>query len=117
MEREKPPLRRRTYSAQLKAQMVAECEAPGASVAQVARSHGVNDNILHRWRKELGPGATPKPAGSAEFIPIAVTGPTRLGSVEKDIQIQLRRNATTMTITWPMGAAAECAGWLRDLLK
>ena len=42
----------RTYSAQFKAQLVGECRSPGASVASVGRTHGINDNILHRWLRE-----------------------------------------------------------------
>ena len=42
---------RRNHSPALKAQVLAECEAPGASVAQVAMSHGINANIVHGWRE------------------------------------------------------------------
>ncbi len=34
-----------------------------------------------------------------------------------DIQIQLHRGPTAVTITWPVAAAAECATWLRELLR
>lgn len=40
---------RRRYDAQLKAQILVECEAPGASVAKGSMSHGINDNSVHRW--------------------------------------------------------------------
>ena len=43
--------KRRRYSRELKAQVLAECDEPGASVAKVAMSHGINANILHGWRK------------------------------------------------------------------
>lgn len=48
------PMRRtrRSYSAQFKAQLVAACQQPGASVAALAREHGMNANVLHRWRRE-----------------------------------------------------------------
>lgn len=42
---------RRNHSAALKAQVLAECAAPGASVAKVAMSHGINANIVHGWRR------------------------------------------------------------------
>jgi len=44
-------VRRRRYGPELKARVVAECEAPGASVAKVAMVHGINANIVHGWRK------------------------------------------------------------------
>jgi transposase len=37
--------------------------------------------------------------------------------VAADIQIQLHRGPTAVTITWPVAAAADCATWLRELLR
>ena len=45
--------KRRQYSEALKRQMVAETQAPGASVSIVARRHDVNSNQLFRWRRQL----------------------------------------------------------------
>jgi len=50
MTGEKAELRRR-YSVATMAQVVAKCDAPGASVAKVAMAHGVNANVVHRWRQ------------------------------------------------------------------
>ena len=41
---------RRRYSQEFKAQVLGECDVPGASVAKVAMSHGINTNIVHGWR-------------------------------------------------------------------
>ena len=41
----------RTYTPQFKAELVATCRQPGASVAAVALQHGMNANVLHRWLK------------------------------------------------------------------
>jgi transposase-like protein len=49
MGSEKPASRRR-YSREFKLQVLAECDGPGASVAKVAMAHGINANIVHRWR-------------------------------------------------------------------
>ena len=43
---------RRVYSAQFKAELIAACQQPGASIAATAREHGMNANVLHRWLKE-----------------------------------------------------------------
>lgn len=51
--------KRRRYSGELKAQILAECAAPGASVAKVALSHGINANIVHGWRKQSRNGEAP----------------------------------------------------------
>lgn len=42
---------RRRHSAELKQQILAECAQPGASVASVALSHGINANVVHKWRR------------------------------------------------------------------
>ena len=44
--------RRREYSKTFKAQVVAACAQPGASVGGVALSHGLHANMVHRWIRE-----------------------------------------------------------------
>jgi len=46
---------RRRHSAELKQQILAECAQPGASVASVALSHGINANVVHKWRRLAHP--------------------------------------------------------------
>jgi len=110
------PAARRRYSTELKAQVMAQCDAPGASVAKVAMSHGINANVVHRWRQLAREGGTAVTLPPREFVPVSLTTAAPPGA-ESDIRIQLRRGATAMTINWPLSAAAECAGWLRDWLK
>ena len=38
---------RRRYSAEFKAQILAECGEPEASVAAIAIFHGINPNVIH----------------------------------------------------------------------
>ena len=40
---------RRTYSAQFKIDMVAQCVQGTVSLASLAVEHGMNLNVLHRW--------------------------------------------------------------------
>lgn len=42
----------RTYTPEFKAELVAMCQKPDASIAALALQHGMNANLLHRWRKE-----------------------------------------------------------------
>ena len=44
--------RRRTYSEEFKAQVVAASLEPGVSMAAVALANGLNANLLRRWVKE-----------------------------------------------------------------
>ena len=48
------PKQRRRHSAAFKAQVLAACTEPGASVAAVALSFGLNDNLVHQWRRGRG---------------------------------------------------------------
>ena len=51
-----PKAKRQYRSPELKRQMVEETLAPGASVARVARAHGVNANQLFGWRRQYRQG-------------------------------------------------------------
>ena len=51
-----PTAKRQYRSPELKCQMVEETLAPGASVARVARAHGVNANQLFGWRRQYRQG-------------------------------------------------------------
>jgi transposase len=45
--------RRRRWSDEDKARIVAECAGPGASVSLVARRHDLNTNLLFSWRRQF----------------------------------------------------------------
>ena len=106
---------RRRHGADLKAQVLSECAQPGASVASVAMSHGINANVVHKWRRLASAAAAPAPMPVASFIPVAL--PAAATGPQQEIRVELRRGATTMTITWPSAAAMECAAWMRELLR
>ena len=116
--------RRRKHSAEFKAQVVEACRPAGVSIAAVAMAHGVNANLARRWvlaaeRGDEGPLATCESAvtntiARPSFVPL------RLPSAEPaiaDIRIELRRGSTTVNLRWPGAAAAECAAWMRELLR
>ena len=116
--------RRRKYDDKFKQQVVAECDQPGASIASIALSHGINANLVHTWRREARQASEPPelpapppatPQNPPTFIPLALA-PSPV-SVAADIRIELRRGGTTVAVTWPLGAAAECATWLREILR
>lgn len=50
--------RRRWYSAEEKARIVAESCEPGVSVSQVARRHDINANLVFTWRRQTRRPAT-----------------------------------------------------------
>jgi transposase len=110
------PASRRRYSAELKAQVLAQCDERGASVAKVAMAHGINANVVHRWRQLAREGGTKVAPPRSEFVPVPLATTVAPGT-DSDVRIQLRRGATAMTISWPVSAAAACAAWLRELLR
>jgi transposase len=115
MTSEKTAARRR-YSAQFKTQVLRECAAPGASVAKVAMAHGINANVVHGWRKlarERG-GAAILPR---QFVPVTLEPAPMQCAAERDIEVELRRGAVTMKVTWPQSARADFAAWTRELLR
>lgn len=104
---------RRRYDAGLKQQILAECAQPDASVASIALSHGINANVVHKWRRQAG-GALPALQAPA-FVPVPL--PPAACAPAPDIRIELRRGATSVSVTWPLAAAEQCAVWMRELLK
>lgn len=108
---------RRRYGREFKAQVLAECDAPGASVAKVAMSHGINANVVHGWRKLAREAGTTAMAQQSKFVPIQLAALAVPPTAGRDIEVELRRGAVTMKLTWPLSAAADFAAWTRELLR
>ena len=121
---------RRRHSAQLKTQVLAACAEPGASVSAIALSFGLNANLVHQWRRGRGfkaneatrPGPVSK--RQPEFVALSLPAPTPAPSPAaataapaEAIRVELKRGALGVNVVWPVSAAADCAGWLRELLQ
>jgi transposase len=110
--------RRRLHSDDFKADAVAAALQPGVSMASVALARGINANLLRRWVREaelLPVKALPRTAPApSTFVPLQLPDPV---APSGDIRLELRRGVTTITVAWPMAAAAECASWMRELLR
>jgi transposase len=63
--------RRRHWSDEDKARIVAECEAPGSSVSLVARRHDLNTNMLFTWRRQFR--ERHPDASETAFVPAVIT--------------------------------------------
>ena len=109
--------RRRQYSEAIKAQVIAECDDPGTSVAKVAMSHGINTNVVHGWRKLAREAGAARPVSSLEFVAVALPAAPLQSVAERGIEVELRRGTLTMKITWPSSATADFAAWTRELLR
>ncbi len=116
--------RRRRYSREFKAEIVAACKQPGTSVAAIARMHDINDNIVHRWLREAEQAGTdlwpicPAPArlesipAATPFVPVRVSTPS-----QDSIHLELVRNDLTLRIDWPASQAQSCMQTLLTLLR
>jgi transposase len=89
---------RRRHSAELKAKILAACDEAGASISGVALAHGLNANLVHKWRRGRGvklaavtvdsptvcvapkrpvPAAPPLLGANAEFVAIEMPAPPK----------------------------------------
>lgn len=105
---------RRYYSDELKAEVVRACGAPGASIAAIALSHGINANIVHRWVRERGESVKRQ-----EFLPVPLSPASSSAGDDAGavIEIELRRGGAVASIRWPLQGAGACATLLRDWLR
>jgi transposase len=101
----------------MKAQVLAECDVPGASVAKIAMSHGINANVVHGWRKLARGTSAMAVANPSEFVPVALEEAGVPCAGERCIEIELRRGAVTMKLSWPLSATVDFAAWTRELLR
>lgn len=117
--------RRRRHSAEFRAAVVEACQQPGVSIAAVALANGLNANLLRKWVNDAERADLQEPSSSvlsrtvqaepvSGFLPVALSAPAATAS---DIRIEVKRNATAISVSWPSSAAAECAAWLRELLR
>jgi transposase len=131
---------RRRHSAEFKAEVLAACEQPGASISGVALAHGLNANLVRKWRsgrgaKLAGTGTAITSAASnapllgttPEFVAIEIPAPAKAAapaatepvaaapSSQPLIQIELRRGALHLNVRWPTAAADDCRAWLGEL--
>jgi transposase len=132
---------RRRHSAELKAKVLSACNEPGASIAAVALSHGLNANLVRKWLGGRGlkrtgipapvavktsVAAAPLLAADARFVPIELAVPAAAraeavrqadiaAAVLEPIHIELRRGPLHLSVRWPSSTVEDCTAWLREL--
>ena len=96
---------RRRHPAELKDKVLAACEEPGASVAAVAQAHGLNANLVHKWRRcqdamRLSSTASVTPARVAALsLPASRAAAPAAPSVAAGVAVKAQRPAATRTLT------------------
>jgi len=84
---------RRRHSAELKTNVLAACDEPGASISGVALAHGLNANLVRKWRsgrgvKRAGVTVEPPLVSAAPKRPASTTSPL-LGANPEFVAIEM----------------------------
>jgi len=119
---------RRRWTSEQKYQVVLDSLAAGASVASVARDHGVHPTLIYAWRRLARMGKLPaRSEDGVDFVPVTIV-PAR-GAVPKsmvprdtsastiaDARLEVvLRNGRVLRV--PEGVAPSRVGSLADTLE
>jgi transposase len=115
--------RRRKWTIEEKAALIAEVEAEGGKVKLVARRHRVSESLLYNWRSawKAAAAAAIGPSGSVEFVPLRVFGeagneaPAMLPSPERPRPRQLGESrAGGIEIALPNGSRVSVDAFVNE---
>ena len=67
--------RRRKWTPEEKAALLAELEVEGGNVAEVARRHRISPSLLYSWRSAWKMSAAARAPEAPMFVPLGVLGP------------------------------------------
>jgi len=118
---------RRRHPADFKQRIVEACRQPGVSIASVAVANGLNPNMVRKWLIEDHAGTVPEPVrdhaalaatqADAQAKPGFIPVTTEPSSTPSTINVEINRGPTSIKVAWPASASADCAVWLRELLR
>ena len=106
---------RRRHSAELKTNVLAACDEPGASISGVALAHGLNANLVRKWRsgrgvKRVGVTVEPPLVSATPKRPASTTAPL-LGANPEFVAIEMPESLQPAA---PSVAAAQPAGGVQS---
>lgn len=118
----KSPLRR-THSPQLKAEVMAACRQPGASVAAIALAHGLNTNVVRKWLAGHGLKRCAQMTSAdgihanacAQFVPVSLPLDTTGKLAATDVHLDLNLGALQIKLHCARSAACSVAMLLHAL--
>ncbi|MGS2724937.1 IS66-like element accessory protein TnpA [Porticoccus sp. GXU_MW_L64] len=99
--------RRRRFTPEFRAKVVALCKQPDASVAGIARQHGLNANLVHKWIRGADKSSSAASSSSADFLPIPVSAP----AADQCVRIEMGN----LSIHWPIAHIHQAVPWLKAL--
>jgi transposase-like protein len=104
-----------SYSKSFKAQVIAECVQADTSIANVALTHNLNANLVHKW---IRVHAQKNLALQTAFIPVKSLSSTAAPQIlPTTIRIEVPHSKGAVAVSWPAENAAACSSFLRDLLR
>ena len=117
---------RRVHSSEFKAQVLAECNQPGASVAAVAIARGLNPNVVRKWlagknmkRMYAAVPATAPRIPPLQFVPVELVKSERhhanIPAPQPDIRLELDRGGLRLKLQCAASAGPAYAALLRAL--
>ena len=80
-------VQRRMYTLEDKQRVIAEANARGASVAEVARGHGINANLVFNWRRQDQQGVLEAHTRRVKLLPVQISG-----AVVPDVSLEPRQS-------------------------
>lgn len=108
-----PVKRRRRHSPQFKAQVLAESQQPGVSMATVAQRHNLNANLVQKWRHAAERRERAGPATPA-FIPLPAPAAVDRATVPEAC-IELPGSLGLIRVFWPCDQTRSLAELLKTL--
>ncbi len=113
---------RREYSKEFKAELLAKCQEPGASIGGVAIAHGLHPNMLHRWIREARQACALSGRTDAEppaaFVPIPLAAVSPMATNEQPttaaVSLRLQRGDLVVSLQCPL---SQCGALLREILR
>lgn len=108
---------RRKYSSAFKKRVLAECQHTGESIAGVALRHGLNANLIHKWRQ------TSRRQGNSDFVRLPApseTPPSALSapvSPADTIRLEVTMGQSRVIVDWPLSRLHQSIDWLRAVTQ
>ena len=82
VQNERP--KRRSYTKEFKAELVAQCNQGGQSLARIALDNQINANLLQKWQRELNQQKAP-----AKLLPVRVSSSAEPVAPASSIEIAM----------------------------